>query len=202
MAFDLDQAVAKVEERLANTEETTAWPVLIMLCGLPATGKSYLARRLVEQMPFVIVETDFVRKTLFPSPTYSAEESNLVHRVCHALMEKLLRRGARVIFDATNLLEFHREKVYRLARSAAARLVIVQTVAPETVVRERLEKRKVARDPDDISDANWAIYKRMVSTQQPISHSHLTVDTSGDLEEAVSKILRMVQILRRGSVQE
>ncbi len=65
MAFDLDQAVAKVEERLANTEETTAWPVLIMLCGLPATGKSYLARRLVERVPFVIVETDFVRKALF-----------------------------------------------------------------------------------------------------------------------------------------
>ena len=86
MAFDLDQAVAKVEERLANTDETTAWPVLIMLCGLPATGKSYLARCLVEQMPFVIVETDFVRKTLFPSPTYSAQEINLVHDVCHALM--------------------------------------------------------------------------------------------------------------------
>lgn len=193
MAFDLNQAVATVEERLANTEETTAWPVLIMLCGLPATGKSYLARRLVEQMPFVIVETDFVRKTLFPTPAYSAQESGLVHDVCHALMEKLLRRGARVIFDATNLLEFHREKVYRLARSAAAKLVIVQTVAPEAVVRERLEKRKIARDSDDISDANWAIYKRMVTTQQPIGHPHLIIDTSGDLVEAVNKILRMAQ---------
>ena len=191
MAFDLDQAVAKVEERLANTEETTAWPVLIMLCGLPATGKSYLARRLVERVPFVIVETDFVRKTLFPTPTYSAQESGLVHRVCHALMEKLLRRGARVIFDATNLAELHREKVYRLARSAAANLVIVQTVAPEAVVRERLEKRKVARDSDDISDATWAIYKRMASDQQPIGHPHLIIDTSGDLGEAVNKILRM-----------
>lgn len=193
MAFDLDQTVAKIEELLPNTEETTAWPVLIMLCGLPATGKSYLARRLIEQMPFVLIETDFVRKTLFPSPSYSAQESGLVHRVCHALMEKLLRRGTRVIFDATNLFQFHREKVYRLARSAAAKLVIVQTVAPETVVRERLEKRKVARDSDDISDATWAIYKRMASTQQPIGHPHLTVDTSADLREAVNKILRVAQ---------
>jgi predicted kinase len=193
MAFDLDQAVTKVEERLANTEETTAWPVLIILCGLPATGKSYLAHRLVEQMPFVIVETDFVRQTLFPSPAYSARESNFVHRVCHALMEKLLRRGARVIFDATNLFKFHREKVYRLARRSAAKLVIVQTVAPETVVRERLEKREVARDPADISDANWTIYKRMASTQQPVGHPHLTVDTSGDLGEAVNRILRVAQ---------
>lgn len=193
MAFDLDQAVAKVEERLANTEETTAWPVLIMLCGLPATGKSYLARRLAERMPFVIVETDFVRKILFSPPTYSAQESGLVHRVCHALMEKLLQCGSRVIFDATNLVEFHREKVYRLARVASAKLFVVQTVAPEAVVRERLEKRKVARDPDDISDATWAIYKRMASTQQPIGHPHLTIDTSGDLGEAADKILRMAR---------
>lgn len=190
MTLDLDEAVAKVEERLANTDETTAWPVLIMLCGLPATGKSYLARRLAERVPFVIVETDFVRKTLFPSPTYSRQESNFVHRVSHALMEKLLKHGLRVIFDATNLLEFHRERVYRLARRAGAKLVVVHTIAPETVVRERLEKRRVARDPDDISDATWAIYERMAATQQPINHPHLTIDTSGDLDEAVNKILR------------
>jgi len=59
------------------------------------------------------------------------------------------------------------------------------------VVRERLEKRKVARDSDDISDATWAIYKRMASDQQPIAHAHLIIDTSGDLGEAVNKILRM-----------
>jgi predicted kinase len=61
------------------------------------------------------------------------------------------------------------------------------------VVKERLEKRKVARNPADISDANWAIYQRMASVQQPIGHPHLTIDTSGDLEAAVNKILRMIQ---------
>ncbi len=185
--------MALVESKLRNTDEVTAYPVLVMMSGLPGTGKSYLARKLCEKMPFVIIESDFVRKTLFNPPTYSARESALVHRVCHTLIDRLLRKGVRVIFDATNLVEFQREYVYRLAERNGAKLVIVQTVAPDEVVRWRLEKRHTARDEHDISDADWAVYSRMKRRQQPINRPHIVVDTSGDIDEAVRKILRAIQ---------
>lgn len=178
---------------MKNTSETTAYPVLVMLSGLPGTGKSYLARKLCEQEPFVVIESDFVRKTLFNPPTYSARESALVHKVCHTLIDRLLKRGLRVIFDATNLVEFQREYVYRLADRNGAKLVIVQTVAPEEVVRERLDKRTKARDVHDISDADWSVYARMKRRQQPIGRPHLVVDTSKDVDEAVRKIMRVIQ---------
>ncbi|HDN81066.1 MAG TPA: ATP-binding protein [Chloroflexi bacterium] len=191
--FDLERAVAIIEGKLKNTSETTAYPVLVMLSGLPGTGKSYLARKLCEQEPFVVIESDFVRKTLFNPPTYSARESALVHKVCHTLIDRLLKRGLRVIFDATNLVEFQREYVYRLADRNGAKLVIVQTVAPEEVVRERLDKRTKARDVHDISDADWSVYARMKRRQQPIGRPHLVVDTSKDVDEAVRKIMRVIQ---------
>ncbi len=191
--IDLEKAVAEVESKLTNTSYVTAYPVLIMLSGLPGTGKSYLARKLCEKIPFVVVESDFVRKTLFNPPTYSPRESALVHRVCHILIDRFLKKGLRVIFDATNLSEVHREYVYRLADKNNAKLVIVQTVAPEEVVRERLEKRHKARDDHDISDADWEVYSRMKQYQQPISRPHIVVDTSRDLEEEIQKILRVLQ---------
>ncbi len=191
--FNLARAVAEIEERLKNTDETTAWPALIMISGLPATGKSYLARRLAKRLPFVVIETDFVRKCLFSPPTYSAQESTQVFKVCHALINKLLRRGVRVIFDATNLIEFHREKVYRLALRREAKLIIVRTVASEEVVRERLHQRETQRDPEDISDANWRIYRRMAQREEPIGRPHLIIDTSDDIEAAVRKILRIMR---------
>lgn len=193
MTFDLVQAVAEIEKRLANTDETTARPVLIMISGLPGTGKSYLARKLVEQLLFVVIETDFVRKTLFPRPTYTAEESGWVHRTSQALMRKLLSKGVRVIFDATNLVQHQREMIYHIAERAGARLVIVRTVAPEEVVRERLERRKEEPAPEDISDADWRVYKRMSQRQQPINRTHLVIDTSVDIDEAARKILRLVR---------
>jgi hypothetical protein len=191
--FDLAQAVAAVEARLANTDQTTVHPVLILISGLPGTGKSYLARKLVEREPFVVIESDLVRKTLFPQPGYTAEESHWVHRTIHALIGKLLAKGVRVIYDATNLVEYQREMVYHIADKLGTRLVIVVTVAPEEVVRARLEKRANDRSPLDVSDADWRIYRRMASRQQPIGRPYLVIDTSGDLDQAVSKILRVAR---------
>ncbi len=190
-AYDLAQFIAKVERTLPGSQETTAKPVLLLLCGLPGTGKSFLACRLAEALHFVIIESDMVRKIIFPQPRYTAQESRWVHRTCHALMAKLLKRGVRVIYDATNLVEYHRELVYRIAKRAEARLVVVKTVASEEVVRERLRARQ--EEAAEISDADWRIYRRMASRQEEISHHHLVIDTTETLEEAVAKILRFIR---------
>lgn len=190
-AYDLAQFIAKVERVLTGSQETTAKPVLLLLSGLPGTGKSFLARRLAEALPFVIIESDVVRKILFPQPLYTAQESRWVHRTCHALMAKLLKRGVRVIYDATNLIEYHRELVYRIAQKAGARLVIVKTVAREEVAQERLRARQ--EEARELSDADWRVYRRMASRQEQVSHPHLVIDTSEDLEEAVAKVLRFIR---------
>jgi predicted kinase len=189
--YDLAQLVAKIERALPDSQETTAKPMLLLLTGLPGTGKSFLARRLAEALPFVIIESDTIRKILFPQPQYTAQESRWVHRTCHALLAKLLKRGVRVIYDATNLIEYHRELVYRIGEKAGARLVVVKTVASEEVVRERLKARQEA--DAEVSDADWRIYRRMATRQEPISHPHLVIDTTEGLEEAVAKVLRFIR---------
>lgn len=190
-AYDLAQFITKVEETLPDSQETTAEPVLLLLCGLPGTGKSFLAHQLADALPFVIIESDMVRKILFPQPRYTAQESRWVHRTCHALMAKLLKRGVRVIYDATNLIEYHRELVYRIAKRAGARLVVVKTVVSEEVAQERLGVRQERNA--EVSDADWRIYRRMASRQEEIAHPHLVIDTTENLEEAVAKVLRSIR---------
>ena len=48
-----------------------AQPLLLAMCGLPGTGKSYFAARLAERVPFLILETDRLRKVLVEHPKYS-----------------------------------------------------------------------------------------------------------------------------------
>lgn len=195
MPFNLSEAVAKVEALLLPPDmETTAYPVLILMSGLPGSGKSYLSERLAKVLPAVVIESDRVRKALFPQPTYTAQESAVVHRTCQELMRRLLRKGVRVIFDATNLVEFQRELLYSLAEHSGAHLLIVRTVAPEAVIRERLEQRKAKGD--SISDADWRVYRRMSQREQKIRRTHLCIDTSQDIEEAVRKIVRAVRRCR------
>jgi predicted kinase len=193
VASDLDKAIAQVEAELVPADmETTAYPVLILMSGLPGSGKSYLSEQVCAQLPCAIVESDRMRKVLFPQPTYSAEESAIVHRTCQELMRRLLKRGVRVIFDATNLVEFQRELLYSLAERCGAQLLIVHTVAPEAVIRERLQQRQAAGE--STSDADWQVYRRMFQSEQKIRRSHLCIDTSQDMHEAVSTIVKAARL--------
>ena len=192
MPSDLSQFVTKVETALLPPDmETTAYPVLIMMSGLPGSGKSYLSQRLAQQLSAVVIESDCVRKVLFSQPTYSAQESAIVHRTCQEAMRRLLGKGVRVIFDATNLVEFQREVLYNLAERSGARLLIVRTVAPEQVIRDRLERR--GENAEGASDADWRIYRRMSKREQEIRRTHLCIDTSHDMDDAVRKVMRAVR---------
>jgi predicted kinase len=193
-SFDMGAAVAAAQSTLTIPTPAPGLPALVMLCGLPGTGKSTLARRLAHRLPAVVVESDRVRRRLFDPPTYTAEESRWVHRVCHVLIGWYLRHYYHVVYDATNLYERHRGLVYRLAAQSGARLVVAEVTAYDDVVRERLAPRRgpdqAARSPEGYSDADWDVYLRMRRRAEPIQHEHITLDTSDcDVEKAVECVL-------------
>src|SRR3990172_2180224 len=100
---------------LSGLPEPQARPFLILVVGLPGCGKSYLSRQLAARLPAAVLETDLLRKALFPIPTYSAQESGRLFRAVHKLLEQLLEEGIPTILDATNLQEGHRERLYHIA---------------------------------------------------------------------------------------
>jgi predicted kinase len=67
-SFDIGAAVAAAKSTLTMPTPAPGQPVLVMLCGLPGTGKSTLARRLQHRLPAVVVESDRVRQRLFARP--------------------------------------------------------------------------------------------------------------------------------------
>jgi predicted kinase len=166
-------------------------PRLLLFSGLPGTGKSFLARKVAEQLPCVIVESDFVRKTLTrANPEYTPHESSFIHRISHKVVERLLLEGHNVIHDATNLAESHREQLYRVVARTHAKLVIVRIIAPVEIVQERLAQRFNHRDPLDLSDADWGVHEQLRAEQDQVRRPHLVVDTSTAMDDAVAKILR------------
>src|SRR5207245_123301 len=100
-------------------------PLLVMLVGPPGTGKSRLARRLGAALDAQVVESDRVRKQLFAEPRYTGSEHAAVYGWCHTVLRSALVVGRRVVFDATNLEERIRRKVYDIAEQCDARLLIV-----------------------------------------------------------------------------
>lgn len=165
---------------------------LILMVGAPGTGKSHLARQIANRLDAVLVQTDAVRKELFPSPSYTPREMGAVYGLCHRRLEEGLRAGRVVIFDATSLRERTRSTVYRLAERCGASLLVVAAHAHVGVIRERLASRMVARSYDDLSDADWTVYRRMVTGAEPIRRPHLIANTSVSPEPVLRLLERTV----------
>jgi len=182
--------VKKLRLGLNGLPEPVANPVLVIVSGLPGTGKSYFSRKLAERLPSAVIESDALRKQLFTIPTYRAEESHRLFNACHRLVEELLGKGIPVILDATNLVEHHREPLYRIARRLGAKLIIVRVEAPRELVRQRLQGRAEGINREDKSDACWSIYQRMRTRVERISHNYFAVDTSRDITPVIDKIVR------------
>ena len=182
--------VQRLTESLRQFPEPVAKPILIIVSGLPGTGKSYFCSKLAERLPFITLESDALRKVLFSSLTYSLQESSRLFRACHRLIEQLLRRGFSLILDATNLSERHREYFYSIADHLDVKLVLVWVEAPPQLVRERLKDR---RNEETKSDADWVVYQKMKSSVQPIRRNHYVVDTSRDIIPVIDKIVRAAE---------
>jgi predicted kinase len=186
LVSDLQQ----LTDGLGELPEPVVKPAFVAVSGLPGTGKSYFCAKLAERLPFVILESDALRKALFSPPSYSPEESARLFRTLHLLIERLLRKGIPVILDATNLSERDRERLYNIADRLDARLILVRVEAPPELVYQRLKARSNGENSGNNSDADWEVYRKMKPSVEKISRKHYAVDSSRDIAPVLAKVVR------------
>ena len=187
---DLELLRAAYYGELPDT--TGASPSLVILCGLPGTGKSYFARELARRAPFVWLNSDRTRKLLVDRPSYSRREHRRVFSAMHVLTRGYLRDGYSVVFDATNLNENVRRPLYESADAVGVEPLIIRFTADRELVRRRLNDRSEGVGEASQSDATWDVYSRMAVADQPVPRPHLLVtgpeDVAGALEETLRRM--------------
>lgn len=162
--------------------------MLVLVCGLPATGKSNLARSLTRKMKAQILNTDIVRKELFEKPAYSDEEKELVYDVTFLIARYLLTNRRNVIIDGTFYKKRLRDRMREIARDVGTRFKIVECICPEDVIRKRMVRR--AERKVTLSDADLEVYEKIKAEFEPIEEDHIVVHTDHYYKENLEYVLK------------
>ena len=150
---------------------------LYVVMGLPGTGKTFVARSIAHKLGAFHLRTDVIRKELFSTPIYSENEKEVVYKEFFRRATEVLERESSVVLDATFAKRIYRDGAEKVAKQAGAKLVLLETMCPENIVRERLASRM-----HDESDATFTQYLAQKDVFESLIKPHCSIDTSKKLD--------------------
>ncbi len=190
---------------LLTIAERFSWrarlPLAIVICGVPASGKSHLSAALAQASRLPLLSSDLVRKGLAGiRPAETASAGHYGDEFNRATYRELGRRAAieaaergGVLIDATFRHRRDRDSLAEAFSSAAPQL-FVECVAPAAVLAQRAISRE--RDPAHVSDATLPIVVRERAAWEPLdevpSRAHLTLRTDRPVQAVVSDLIGLL----------
>jgi predicted kinase len=173
--------------------------MLIMMVGLPGTGKSALSRALVERSGGFVLDKDIIRPALF-GPTqieYSVEQDDFCQHIMMQTAEYLLKRQPklRVFLDGRPFSrKYQRERVQASAERAGIPLAVIECVASEQTAISRIE-RDLASGSHLAANRTIELYfaKRRDFEAEPVSEPKLVINSDDPLEQCVLQADRFVE---------
>jgi aminoglycoside phosphotransferase family enzyme/predicted kinase len=194
-----DQALVRARGHwllaLNALEQPSRRACLVLVGGLPGTGKSTLAAALAGRGSFEVIRSDVVRKELaglksvdsgrsaFGEGIYSTEWTDRTYAECLRRAEEKLFAGGRVIVDASFSSEQRRRQFIDAAVRHGVPVVLLICDAPPATVKSRLDRRV-----GDASDADWSVYEEAAARWEPptTTTERLTrsISTGGPSEES------------------
>jgi aminoglycoside phosphotransferase family enzyme/predicted kinase len=188
---------------LGQLEAPAQRPCLLLVGGLPGTGKSTQARGLAERAGFCVISSDVVRKELagvpqashpvpFETGIYTPQWTERTYAECLRRAEELLFEGKRVVVDATFRDESHRRAFLEAARRWGVPGIFLVCRAGEEEVGRRLEGRRGGP-----SDANEAIHRELAwrwqAAEESVGAIVREIDTQGGAEQALVDVLEVLR---------
>ena len=132
--------------------DKTKEPQLVILMGLPGSGKSYVSKYLNEKYGFTILSGENTTVALFGSDKCSGAEYAQAYKTLRQLAKKLLLEGYSVVIDGTNLKRVFREQITKEVKCDRTKLVYLKT--DDTTAMDRVAKRGVDfNDQKDIKSS-------------------------------------------------
>ncbi len=147
--------------------------MIVIVFGLPGSGKSYFAFRLSILINAVYIKSDQVRKQVSGKRTYSLNEKMLVYQEMLLQMKEFIKQRRNLVLDATFYKNDIRKK-FMDEVGLNGGITFIEVIADESLIRERLKTTRLD------SDADFEVYKVIKEQWEPLYEPHLILRSTND----------------------
>lgn len=164
--------------------------MLVVMAGLPGTGKSTLARGLATALDAVILDKDPIRAALFPPAAieYSTRQDDFCLSIMLQVAAYLLAQNpARyVVLDGRPFARrYQREQVAAAAQHLQTPVGMIECVCSDATARRRLE-HDAAAGTHLARNRTYDLYLSLKAQFEPIEPPKLTIDTGEGYERCLA----------------
>ena len=149
--------------------------MLVILGGLPGTGKTTIAREFARALEAIHIRIDTIEQAIRNSSLAPAEVNEAGYLVAFALAEDNLRLGRTVIADSVNPIELTRAAWREVANRAGTSFTEVELICSDLAEhRRRIETRQA-----DIDGFKLPTWEEVVARDyEPWTDDHIVIDTA------------------------
>ncbi|GAL87181.1 hypothetical protein MYP_4411 [Sporocytophaga myxococcoides] len=146
--------------------------MVIIVSGLPGSGKSFFAEKLSKLIKAKYLSSDIIRKELISNPTYSKEEKEAVYEEMKIRLNSLLSEKTDVILDATFFKDELRKSFCKECAQHKTNCKIIIISASEEDIKHRVSSQRA------FSDADYSVYLKMKEQFELPETEFLELDSS------------------------
>jgi predicted kinase len=163
-------------------------PILIVIFGLPGTGKTTFATVLSNQLGIKHFNTDILRSLSGKSQQYNEENKAFIYDEILHLTRLEFEKGKSVIVDATFYKKKLRERFKVLAQEYDVTMKWIEVCAGEEVVKKRVSKKR------RYSEADYAVYQMIKSQFEPIQEKYIQLFSGQEeMPDLIEKAIKFIK---------
>jgi predicted kinase len=166
--------------------------MIVLMAGLPGTGKTALARELAHRTQGALLSKDEIRAALFSSSDieYSVMQDDFVMETMLEAARFLLQKAStrKVFLDGRTFSRSYQiDRVLSLANELNQPWRIIECSCSDESARRRLDLEPDATHP--ARNRSFALYLAVKARFEPITYARTVVDTDQPLEHCVEQAL-------------
>lgn len=167
--------------------------MIVLMAGLPGTGKSALAVALAERLPGSVLSKDAIRHALFAprDVEYTTEQDDFVMGIMLQAAERILQKHSdRYLFldGRTFSRSYQIERVIAVAQDWGQPWKIVECVCTDETARARLESQATTGG-HPAANRSFGLYLEIKQCFEPIPQPKIVINTDDPLDQCVKRAL-------------